>query len=135
MTHRPFAVTLLLCIALGSPGVARADDSASQTLPQRLVSVAARAYAGAELRWKAGAATADAVGQWSVRWLDAQRDLPLTGKALTAAVDEHLKRMQALEAGVKQQFNAGTATSLDADSAAFFRAQAELWSARAHGKE
>lgn len=134
MTQRPLAATVTL-IVLGALGAARAGDKHStEPLERRPVSAAAKGYADAEARWKAGAATAEAVGTWSVRWLEAQRALPLAGEALTAALDDHLKRMQALEAGVAKQFNAGSASVLDVDSAAYFRAQAELWASRAHAK-
>lgn len=135
MTQRPFAATVTL-IFLCSLGAARADDKhhAAEPLAQQPVTAAAKAYADAEAHWKAGALTGDVVGAWSVRWLEAQRALPLTGAALTAAIDEHLRRMQALEAVARQQYTAGTATSLDVDGATFFRAQAELWSSRAHAK-
>ena len=59
-----------------------APAGATPTKAEARVTAAAAAFATTTARHQAGAAPADAVYLWSVRWLDAQRDPPLKGKAL-----------------------------------------------------
>jgi hypothetical protein len=124
---RPLLALLVLFATLGT---AHADKASVKKLAQARVDAAAQAYAGADTRWQSGTGTIDAVGLWSERWLGAQRDQPLKGKALTAALADHLQRMQTLVAAVQAQVAKGVASTADADVAAYYLAEAELWSAR-----
>ncbi len=101
--------------------------AAGPTKAEARVAAAAAAFATASTRQQAGAAPVDPVYVWSVRWLDAQRELPLKGKALAAAAAAHLERMVALEAAVTKAVAAGAAPASDREAAAYYRAEAELW--------
>lgn len=104
-----------------------APAGANPTKAEARVTAAAAAFATTTARHQAGAAPADAVYLWSVRWLDAQRDQPLKGNALAAAAAAHLERMVALEAAVTKAVAAGAAPASDREAAAYYRAEAELW--------
>jgi hypothetical protein len=69
--------------------------------------------------------------EWSRRWFEAQRDLPLAGPPLVIAADAYLKRMQVIEADAKQRFTAGVIGADDIAIIAYYRADAELAFARA----
>jgi hypothetical protein len=92
------------------------------------VAAAEKVYTTSLVMFKSGRATADAVHTWSVRWLDAALDA--APKNAKQAIADHQKRMQDFEAEVQKAFAAGVVSSLDRDAAAYFRIEAELWSAR-----
>lgn len=119
-----------IAILLLTLGVAHAGKSSAKA--QARVDAAMTAYAGVRVMWQAGSGNVDAVGVWSERWLAAQRDQPLKGKALIAAIDDNLARMQELADAVQKLYTAGTATQVDVDIAAYYLAEAELWDDRAH---
>ena len=129
------ALALVLALAVAAPPhrAAHAADAKAKTvakLAQARLDAASTAYAAVKVQLQSGRATPEAAYQWSVRWFQAQRDLPLKGKALATAASDHLARMQDLETAVTQQVQAGSATTADAYAAAYYRAEAELWDAR-----
>jgi hypothetical protein len=83
----------------------------------------------------------DLVYTWSVRWLDAQRELSATKDERIAAFETHQKRMKDLRATVKMV--AGTDTGRNDDgilqawqnsAAEWYLAEAELWLLKERGK-
>jgi len=131
---RALALTLISAFALALPmtsPVAHADPHPTRAqLGSARVDAAAHAYALAEAAWRAGRAPLDRVYTWSRRWLDAQRDQPLHGKALRAALADHLTRMQAVAAEVDRRVSAGAASADEKADAAYYVAEATLWVAR-----
>src|SRR5262249_37324872 len=85
---------------------------------------ASKAFALANPGFAAGMTTAEAVCAWSLRWYQAEKALG-NGKAAS----EHLSRMQAIEGEVTAKSKAGAASALDAATAAYFRADAEVLAA------
>jgi multidrug resistance efflux pump len=71
---------------------------------------------------------------WSVRWLNAQRDLSPRKDDKVAALEAHLKRMKDWQQRVTQMHQTGLVTSLDVAAAQFYQAEAELWLAQANGR-
>lgn len=130
MSLRPILLCLGLAAAtaIASPSADAKPDTAAAA--QKRVDAAASAFAVVRTRWTAGAATVDTVCEWSVRWLVALRDQPVRGKALAAALADHLTRMQDLDRTVADMVKAGSASSADAAVVAYFVAEAELWVAR-----
>ncbi|MBK9036074.1 MAG: hypothetical protein IPL61_33325 [Myxococcales bacterium] len=119
---RPRLAALILTLAaLAGPAAARPIRAEAR------VAAAAATFAATQPRLAAGAATPELVYTWSVRWLDAQRDQPLKGKALAAAARAHLDRMIALETAVTAMVNAGTLPTIEGAAATYYRAEAELW--------
>ena len=120
---------MCVVVALMVPQVALAKPKIA-ALAQARVDAAAKAYETIDLQWRAGRGTVDAVGTWSVRWVQAARDQPHTRKAMAAVLDAHLARMQAMQTEVTRQVAAGQASASDATIAAYYEAEAELWAAR-----
>jgi hypothetical protein len=73
------------------------------------------------------------VYNWSVRWLNAQRDLSSKKDDQIAALDGHLQRMKDLEKRVAAL--SGQVSELEASAAEFYRVEAELWLAREKAKK
>lgn len=119
---------LALCASLAAPlSVSEAAPTVAELAKDR-VAAAERAYRTTAAGHRAGRAQVEAVYAWSVRWLDAALDAaPKAGKQ---ALADHAKRMADLDAEVQKMAAAGTAGPLEADAAAYFRIEAELWSAR-----
>jgi hypothetical protein len=125
--RRRYAV-LSLCIAVGLASFVRSARSGpAPTNWEKVRSDAAqKAYALHKAQLDAGTSKPENVYLWSTRWADAEG-------AKAAAVDQHLDRMKQLEAAVDKAFKAGVATAADMAAANYYRAEAEAWSARAHG--
>lgn len=122
----PSRASLLVATALafalaGAASPAAADDGAA------LVAAASSAFETASVRLQAGQASVDEVYTWSVRWLDAQRDAPLKGRALADAAAAHLERMKALEQRVTAQIDAGGASATIKPALRYYVVQAERW--------
>ncbi len=79
----------------------------------------------------------DLYHDWSVRWMQAERDLSQTKAEEIAALEEHLKRMQSWkEICEKQVTEGGGAPKYRVSWAEFFQLEAEDWvaAAKAVGK-
>jgi hypothetical protein len=116
-------IVLVLC-ATAAPVLAA--PSATQLAKDR-AAAAEKVYRNASAMLKTGRGTVEGVYQWSVRWLDADRD---SAKPVKPALAAHLARMQELETELVKARDAGTATTGDADAATYFRLEAEGWQAR-----
>lgn len=117
---RPAALAIVLSLAL-------APAAADPAPVGERVALAADTYALVHGRLGAGAGSTEEVYRWSVRWLEAQRDQPLKGKALAAAYAAHLERMRALETEVGGLFDRGQLTAVDRAVARYARLEAEAW--------
>jgi hypothetical protein len=121
------AVLIAALSSMSAAAVAKPDAAAPA---QARVDAAAKLYPLLEAQWRGGRGTVDGLCAWSARWLDAVRDAPHTRKALTAALEAHRARMQAVADEAAKQVAAGTATTADALIAAYYLADAELRVAR-----
>jgi multidrug resistance efflux pump len=74
------------------------------------------------------------VATWSVRWLNAQREMSDKKEDYMAALEAHLKRMKELQQRVAEMTKNGLASSLDISAVEFHRTEAELWLAREKAK-
>lgn len=122
-------LALAIILAVSVPAIATAGPD-QKVLAQSRIDAAARAYASALARWKAGATTLDQVAAWSQRWLTALREQPLKGAKLKVALAEHLARLKDVQTAVTDAVSKGTASPADAETMAYFVAEAELWVAR-----
>lgn len=125
------ALALSLCATFAAaaalPAPAAAAPTAAELAKDRLAA-AEKTFRSAAVSHKAGRAPLETVHAWSVRWLEAALDAaPKTAKQ---ALADHAKRMAELDSEVQKMTAAGTASSLDADAAGYFRIEAELWAAR-----
>ena len=124
---RPLVLAISLLLAAGSVPASHAAPSVADLTKDR-AAAAEKAYRNSLTLHQVGRTTVDAIYAWSVRWLDAAVDV--APKGVKQALADHLKRMQDLEAAVQKLAATGQASTLDADAAAYYRIEAELWSAR-----
>ena len=130
MTH-PLGIVLASALTFAAVVPAHANPRPTRAqLSRTRIDAAAHAYAVTEAAWRAGRAPLDDVYTWSVRWLDAQRDQPVHGRALTAALGDHLTRMVDLATEVDRRVKAGSASQVDAAATAYYVAEAALGAAR-----
>ncbi len=130
MTRTRALLILVVSLVLGTAGPARADTPAQ--LAKARVAAAAKIYAATETAVYVGRGSLDEAYTWSVRWLDAQRDQGLHGKALAAALHDHTARMQALASAVDKQIKSGTAPATAKLATDYYVVEAQLWEARQH---
>jgi hypothetical protein len=69
--------------------------------------------------------------RWSCRWLDAERELSDARNAQVAAYQAHLARMKDLERITKDRWRERYIPIEEMSAAQFYRAEAEIWLARA----
>jgi hypothetical protein len=69
--------------------------------------------------------------RWSCRLLDAERDAAEDKKERQAAVENHYKRMRALEIRAKDWFRLGLIPAIQVPQAEYYRLEAEAWLAKA----
>jgi hypothetical protein len=120
----------LLALALAFALITAARPAAADDGPGAVVDAAAQAYELAATRWQSGRGTVDEVYVWSVRWLDAQRELPLKGRALAAAAAAHLARMKDLGERTRAAVAEGRSPAHDVTATTYYLRQAERWVAR-----
>jgi hypothetical protein len=65
--------------------------------------------------------------RWSVRWMQAERDLGRTRAARLAALEEHTKRMQFWKERRALEREEGYVTAAEASAAEFFFVEAQEW--------
>lgn len=127
MTHARSRSLTALAVAFAVLAAVAGLANAGPGKAEARVAAAAAAFATAQTRMAAGAASPDVVYTWSVRWLDAERELPRKGKALLAAAQAHLARMTALEDELGKAVDRGAAPAADRAAASYYRLEAELW--------
>jgi hypothetical protein len=123
---RTIALALFATLAVPAPASEAAPTVAELTKDR--AAAAERAYRLVSTSLRSGIATTEAACVWSVRWLDAA--LESTPKAAKQLLADHQKRMTDLEAEVQKLVASGQMRTLDAETVAYFRIEAELWSAR-----
>jgi urease accessory protein UreF len=122
-----FAV-FALCATLAATAATGHAAPTAAALAKDRAAAAEKAFRSATAMHAVGRGTVDTVYAWSLRWLAAA--LETAPRAAKQALADHQKRMTDLEATVQKMFAAGTASSLDADGAAYFRIEADLWATR-----
>ena len=102
------------------------------TLAKARVDAAHKAYAVAVNLVKQGSpgAKLEDVYTWSVRWLNAQRDLSGKPEDHLSALTAHLQRMQEQAKGARDLYRVGLGSPLDSVAADYYVTEAELWLAR-----
>src|SRR5205807_1860990 len=84
--------------------------------------------------YKAGAAKSydvESLYLWSVRWLNAERDLSKKSADQVAAAAAHLERMKTVETMAKQLAKLEQAAVRHAAAAEFYRVEAQIWLSQA----
>jgi len=109
----------------GAPDAEQAKTLAR--LGKERVEAARKTYQVMWTNYREGRYPADTLYRWSVRWLDADRQLSDQAADQLAAYKTHFERMRELERLVISVNRAGQATVDEVSSAEFYRAEAELW--------
>lgn len=122
------ALALALCATLAVPAPASEAAPTVADSSKDRAATAERVYRLVSTSLRSGIATTEAACVWSVRWLDAA--LEATPKGAKQLLADHLKRMTDLESEVQKLVASGQLRTLDAETVAYFRIEAELWSAR-----
>jgi WD40 repeat protein len=126
--------------AVESPAMQNAADPPKEDagtdiekLAQARVDAAHKAYDVAVklVRDRSPGVRPEDVYTWSVRWLNAQRDLSSKKEDHQSALSEHFKRMQELAQVAGALTKAGQGSPLDSATADFYLREAELWLAQA----
>ncbi len=99
----------------------------AKQLAKARVTAAEKVYANTLVMMKSGRTTVEGAYVWSIRWLDAEL---ANGKAIKAALADHLERMVALEISTATSVQAGAMSSLEQDATSYYRIEADLWVAR-----
>jgi hypothetical protein len=118
-------IRAFLLVALFATTTLAAPD-AKQLAKDRAVA-AERIYQATIASMKSGRAVVETAYAWSVRVLDADLD---SGRTTKVALADHLMRMTSLAADLLSAKASGSATTLDADAAAYFKLEAEYWVAK-----
>jgi hypothetical protein len=116
--------TIALALVTLTAVAAAAPDPKVVVLQRERLVAAQKVYTVGMTKLAAGAATAEVVCTWSVRWLDAEL---AAGTPAKQAFAEHLARMEKVEAAMTKASAAGVVSSMDADIATYFRLEAALW--------
>ncbi len=123
-------VAVVLGVLAAGPG--RADPDAETTaLLNRLAverrDAAARTYNVLWTDYRERRASEDALYRWSLRWLEAERQLSAQPADQTAAFRAHYERMRDLERLIRRLQTSRQSTVDETSSAEFYRAEAEIW--------
>jgi hypothetical protein len=135
MAIRKASVLGAVClVALAGEAAAARGPAGPEVSREQLkaqLEAAQEAYRVAEAVYTANEGDAETVYRWSVRWMNAQRDLAAAKAERVAAVEDHVKRMQKLEQMAEARHKVGLPGSpLEANAAKFYCVQAEGWLAR-----
>jgi hypothetical protein len=134
-------LTLLAAPTLSAP--APADPPEAAELIKARLKAAEEAYASMAPSGEECDRGEEALYTWSKRILEADRELAVDGKAVVAALEGHRDRMTEIEKKIKK-YEAERAAPKGSyqpyqrariASAAFYRAEAELWLQRAKAKK
>jgi hypothetical protein len=142
MAHRNYLrIALAVCLGLVAAGLHSSTAQEKDPPGLRVASAQARRDAARKVyegTWERHVRDPETVPfdigyfhDWSVRWLQAERDLGQTKAEQVAALEAHLKRMQfwkdLLDRGVKE----GQTAAYEPRAAEFFCLEAEDWLAEA----
>ncbi len=137
MVQRALVVSLVLCV-LATAGFAEAPslprprkDKAANAKAR--LELASEVYKGLLARHTRGDARGvgggldlfETVQRWSLRWMEAQREVSDRKEDHVAAAEGHLDRMRKLEAFARETLRAGTLAPHEVWATEYFRLEAE----------
>jgi hypothetical protein len=121
---------LILVLVLGGAALAPSAPPEGKQPPWKQAEAKAEAARQACLalaqEYADGRATLEQVSQWSRRWKDAQRNTTSKRSEQVAAEEDHVRRMQQVEAKAKERVAAKRAQPSEAYAAEYYRIEAEM---------
>ena len=132
----PLALLLVLlsAAAVGS-GPDPGTDATLGRLGKQRRDAARRTYEALWANYRERLASEDTLYRWSLRWLEAERQLTDRPADQAAAAAGHWERMRALERLMGNLQRAGQATVQEVSAAEFYRAEAEIWLLQAKARK
>lgn len=113
------------------PPVPSTATEAERSLQKTMLKEASKAFEQSVQQYKtSGGFCVEEIYRWSCRWLEAEWDLANDAAGRSAALKAHLERMADLAKNAEASAKVGVGRDVDAASARYFRAQAELWVTR-----
>ena len=123
-------LALLLGVLAAGPARAGADADTANALSKLATQrrdAARRTYEVLWADYRERRASEDALYRWSVRWLDAEKQLSDQRADRIAAYKGHYERMRDLERLIRRLRGSGQSTIDEVSATAFYRAEAEVW--------
>jgi hypothetical protein len=121
---------LLLGVLAAGPAGAAPDQETANTIARLALQrrdAARKTYQVLWLDYRERIASEDALYRWSVRWLDAERELSDQRADQVAAYQGHFERMRDLERLIRRLRESAQTTIDEASAAEFYRTEAEMW--------
>ena len=121
---------LALLFAILPAGPVLADPAPQPVLSQLAVAARDAARKTFETIWtnfREGRAPDENLYRWSLRWLDAERQLSDKHDDQVAAFKAHWERMWELEKIIRNVRRSGQATIDEVSATEFYRVEAEIW--------
>jgi hypothetical protein len=135
-----YVVVAALLLSLVPAGSFAADpDPETLAAVSRLAvlrrDAARRTYEVKWLNYRERRASEDALYLWSVRWLEAEKQLSDQPADQVAAVKAHYDRMRELDRLIRKLQAAGQTTIDEVSAAEFYRIEAEVWLLQARARK
>ena len=121
---------LLLGLVSAGPVAAGADQETANTLARLAVQrrdAARRTYEALWLDYRERRASEDLLYRWSLRWLEAERELSDQPADQVAAYQAHFERMRDLDRIIRRLRGSGQTTVEEAGATEYYRVEAEIW--------
>jgi hypothetical protein len=127
--RKGLAALLLICAAAGPAGGADERDPAAELakLAAHRRDAARRTYEVLWTNYRERRTSQELLYLWSVRWLEAEKQLSDKPDDQVAACAAHYERMRALERLLEQVKRSGQTTLDETNAAEYYRTEAELW--------
>jgi hypothetical protein len=131
-------VLVLLGTLLAPAGVPAQEPDPAATLARLAVQrrdAARRAYEVLWLDYRERLGSLDTLYRWSIRWLEAERQLSPQPADQVAAFRAHSGRMRDLDRLIRRLHAAGQTTVDETSATEFYRTEAEIWVLQAQQQE
>jgi hypothetical protein len=121
---------VLLLLGLLPAGSSRADPepaAAPSRLARQRLEAARKTYEATWANYRERRASQDSLYRWSLRWLEAERQLGGPRADQVAAFKGHWERMRELERLIANLQRVGQAVIDEVSAAEYYRVEAEIW--------
>lgn len=130
MTHYGWLVALLVCLASAASLGAAPDAEPAATLARLATQRRDAARKTYELMWanyRDRRVADEVLYRWSLRWLEAEKQLSDRQADQAAACKGHFERMRELERLIRNIQRTGQITIDEVSASEYYRVEAEMW--------